>query len=316
METVMQSINDTYQRITDTIVKQLEAGTKPWIRPWRNDIRCSLTPRRATGEAYRGINVLMLWISSQIFGYEENTWMTYRQAQDLGAKVRKGEKGTLVVKYGTFTPKEREDDEDCSIPYLKGYTVFNVEQIENLPARFFSPADELPRAPVPHIETVETFVKNTGASVTYGGTKACYRPNCDDILMPDRHRFDSEVHLYSTLLHEIGHWTGAKHRLDRDLTGRFGSASYAADELVAELAASFLCADLGVDHDPRDNTAAYVASWLAVLKNDKRAIITAAAKAQSAADYLYGLQLSKNDRLHVPSGPQMDQAGSAFLNQV
>ncbi|MDX0409043.1 DUF1738 domain-containing protein [Sinorhizobium medicae] len=202
----MQSINDTYQRITDTIVKQLEAGTKPWIRPWRNDIRCSLTPRRATGEAYRGINVLMLWISSQIFGYEENTWMTYRQAQDLGAKVRKGEKGTLVVKYGTFTPKEREDDEDCSIPYLKGYTVFNVEQIENLPARFFSPADELPRAPVPHIETVETFVKNTGASVTYGGTKACYRPNCDDILMPDRHRFDSQVHLYSTLLHEIGHY--------------------------------------------------------------------------------------------------------------
>ncbi len=123
----MQSINDTYQRITDTIVKQLEAGTKPWIRPWRNDIRCSLTPRRATGEAYRGINVLMLWISSQIFGYEENTWMTYRQAQDLGAKVRKGEKGTLVVKYGTFTPKEREDDEDCSIPYLKGYTVLPAE---------------------------------------------------------------------------------------------------------------------------------------------------------------------------------------------
>ncbi|PLU82006.1 antirestriction protein, partial [Sinorhizobium medicae] len=113
-----------------------------------------------------------------------------------------------------------------------------------------------------------------------------------------------------------GHWTGAKHRLDRDLTGRFGSASYAADELVAELAASFLCADLGVDHDPRDNTAAYVASWLAVLKNDKRAIITATAKAQSAADYLHGLQLTKNDRLHVPSGPQMDQAGSAFLNQV
>lgn len=132
--------------------------------------------------------------------------MTYRQAQDLGAKVRKGEKGTLVVKYGTFTPKEREDDEDCPIPYLKGYTVFNVEQIENLPARFFSPADELPRAPVPHIETVETFVKNTGASVTYGGTKACYRPNCDDILMPDRHRFDSQVHPYSTLLHEIGHY--------------------------------------------------------------------------------------------------------------
>ncbi|KAB1082592.1 DUF1738 domain-containing protein [Neorhizobium galegae] len=285
----MQSIKDTYQRITDTIVEQLEAGTKPWVRPWRGNVRSSLIPRRATGDAYRGINVLMLWISGQMFGYEENTWMTYRQAQDLGAQVRKGEKGTLVVKYGTFTPKEREDDEERSIPYLKGYTVFNVEQIEKLPDRFFGPVEEIPATPVPHLETVETFVKNTGAIVNYGGAKACYRPSCDDILMPDRERFDSEIHLYSTLLHELGHWTGAKHRLDRDLSGRFGSASYAGDELVAELTASFLCADLGVAHDPRDNTAAYLASWLSVLKDEKRAIITAAAKAQSAADYLHEL---------------------------
>ncbi|RWB39785.1 MAG: DUF1738 domain-containing protein [Mesorhizobium sp.] len=286
----MQSIKDTYQRITDTIVEQLEAGTKPWIRPWRGSVRHSLIPRRATGEAYRGINVLMLWVSGQMFGYEENTWMTYRQAQDLGGQVRKGEKGTLVVKYGTFTPKEREDDEDRSIPYLKGYTVFNVEQIENLPDRFFSPAEELPSVPAPHIETVEAFVRNTGAKVSYSGTKACYRPSSDDILMPGRDRFESEVHLYSTLLHELSHWSGAQHRLDRDMSGRFGSESYAVEELIAELSASFLCADLGVAHDPRDNTAAYVASWLKVLKNDKRAIITAAAKAQAAAEYLMALQ--------------------------
>ncbi|TIV14258.1 MAG: DUF1738 domain-containing protein [Mesorhizobium sp.] len=286
----MQSIKDTYQRITDTIVEQLDAGTKPWIRPWRGSVRHSLIPRRATGEAYRGVNVLMLWVSGQMFGYEENTWMTYRQAQDLGGQVRKGEKGTLVVKYGTFTPQEREDDEDRSIPYLKGYTVFNVEQIENLPDRFVSPAEELPSVPVPHMETVEAFVGNTGAKVSYSGTKACYRPSSDDILMPDRDRFESEVHLYSTLLHELSHWTGPKHRLDRDLSGRFGTECYAVEELVAELAASFLCADLGVAHNPRDNTAAYLASWLAVLKNDKRAIITAAAKAQAAADYLTALQ--------------------------
>ncbi|RWB79362.1 MAG: DUF1738 domain-containing protein [Mesorhizobium sp.] len=288
----MQSIKDTYQRITDTIVEQLEAGTKPWIRPWRGSVRHSRIPRRATGEAYRGINVLMLWVSGQMFGYEENTWMTYRQAQDLGGQVRKGEKGTLVVKYGTFTPKEREDDEDRSIPYLKGYTVFNVEQIENLPDRFASPAEELPSVPVPHLETVEVFVRNTNARVSYSGTKASYRPTSDDILMPDRDRFESEVHLYSTLLHELSHWSGAKHRLDRDLSGRFGTECYAVEELVAELAASFLCADLGVAHDPRDNTATYLASWLAVLKNDKRAIITAAAKAQAAADYLHQLQSS------------------------
>lgn len=229
----MQSIKDTYQRITDAIIEQLEAGTKPWIRPWRGNSRGSLVPRRATGEAYRGINVLMLWLASELAGYEENTWMTYRQAQDLGGQVRKGEKGSLVVKYGTFTPREREDDDERAIPYLKGYTVFNVEQIENLPDRFYRPAEEPPATPVPHLETVETFVRNTGAAITYGGTAACYRPSPDDILMPDRARFVDEVHLYSTLLHEMSHWSGSKHRLDRDLSGRFGGESYAIEELVA-----------------------------------------------------------------------------------
>ncbi|MDW9645852.1 DUF1738 domain-containing protein [Sinorhizobium meliloti] len=286
----MQSIKDTYQRITDTIIEQLEAGTKPWIRPWRGNSRGSLVPRRATGEAYRGINVLMLWLASELAGYEEHTWMTYRQAQDLGGQVRKGEKGSLVVKYGTLTPKERKDDDERAIPYLKGYMVFNIEQIENLPDRFYRPVEELPTTPVPHLETVETFVRNTGAAITYGGTTACYRPAPDDILMPDRARFVDEVHLYSTLLHEMSHWSGAKHGLDRDLSGRFGSESYAIEELVAELSASFLCADLGVAHDPRDNTTTYLESWLKVLKGDKRAIITAAAKAQAAADYLHELQ--------------------------
>ncbi|NRP75197.1 DUF1738 domain-containing protein [Sinorhizobium meliloti] len=286
----MQNIKDTYQRITDAIIEQLEAGTKPWIRPWRGNSRGSLIPRRATGEAYRGINVLMLWLASELAGYEESTWITYRQAQDLGGQVRKNEKGALVVKYGTFTPKAREDDDERSIPYLKGYTVFNVEQIENLPERFYRPAEEMQATTIPLLETVETFVRKTGAAVTYGGTMACFRPAVDDILMPDRARFASEVHLYSTLLHEISHWSGAKTRLDRDLSGRFGSESYAIEELVAELSASFLCADLGVAHDPRDNTATYLESWLKVLKNDKRAIVTAAAKAQAAADFLTGLQ--------------------------
>ncbi|MBD9524427.1 DUF1738 domain-containing protein [Ensifer sp. ENS02] len=292
----MQNIKDTYQRITDAIIEQLEVGTKPWIRPWRGNSRGSLVPRRATGEAYRGINVLMLWLASELAGYEENTWMTYRQAQDLGGQVRKGEKGALVVKYGTFTPKEREDDDERAIPYLKGYTVFNVEQIENLPEQFYRSVEELPTTPVPHLEAVETFVRNTGAAITYGGTTACYRPAPDDILMPDRARFVDEVHLYSTLLHEIGHWSGAKHRLDRDLRGRFGSESYAMEELVAELSASFLCADLGVAHDPRDNTATYLESWLKALKSDKRSIITAAAKAQAAADFLQGLQSQEQSR--------------------
>ncbi|USJ28595.1 ArdC family protein [Ensifer adhaerens] len=286
----MQNIKDTYQRIADAVIEQLEAGTKPWIRPWRGNSRGSLVPRRVTGEAYRGINVLMLWLASEFAGYEENTWLTYRQAQEFGGQVRKGAKGALVVKYGTFAPKEREDDDDRGIPYLKGYTVFNVEQIENLPQEFYRPDEALPTAQVPHLEAVETFVRNTGAVITYGGTASCFRPTPDDILLPERARFVDEVHLYSTLLHEMTHWSGAKHRLNRDLTGRFGSESYAVEELVAELSASFLCADLGVAHDPQGNTASYLESWLKVLKNDKRAIVSAAAKAQAAADYLHGQQ--------------------------
>ncbi|MBD9561058.1 ArdC family protein [Ensifer sp. ENS03] len=286
----MQNIKDTYQRITDAVIEQLEAGTKPWVRPWRGNSRGSLVPRRVNGEAYRGINVLMLWLASELAGYEENTWLTYRQAQEFGGQVRKGEKGTLVVKYGTFAPKEREDDDNRGIPYLKGYTAFNVEQIEKLSQEFYRPTEELPTTQVPHLEAVETFVRNTGAVITYGGTTACFRPTPDDILLPERARFVDEVHLYSTLLHEMSHWSGAKHRLNRNLTGRFGSESYAIEELVAELSASFLCADLGVAHDPRGNTASYLESWLKVLKNDKRAIVSAAARAQAAADYLHGLQ--------------------------
>lgn len=280
--------NDTYQRITDAIIEQLEAGTKPWIRPWRSNSRGSLIPRRASGEAYRGINVLMLWLSGQLSGYDQNTWMTYRQADEQGGQVRKGEKGTLVVKYGTFTPKEREDDEQA-IPYLRGYTVFNVEQIENLPDRFTTPVEPVIAEPVPVDDRAERFVDMTGAAITYTGAQACYRPALDDILIPARDRFLDEVHLYSTVFHEIGHWSGAKHRLDRDLSGRFGSAAYAAEELVAELSGAFVCADLGIAHDPRDNTASYIDSWLKILKADKRAIVTAAAKAQAVADYLHSL---------------------------
>lgn len=288
----MTSTNDTYQRITDTIITQLEEGTKPWIRPWRGKTG-SIVPRRSTGDAYRGINVIMLWIASQIAGYEETTWMTYKQASELGGQVRKGEKGSLVVKYGTFTPKEERaggDEDEKRVGYLKGYTVFNVEQIENLPSQFFTPVEPQPSKPVVQIETVEQFVANTKARIAYGGTQACYRPTSDDIQMPDRERFLDETHLYSTLLHELSHWSGADRRLARDLTGRFGQEKYAMEELIAEMSAAFLCADLGVAHDPRENTASYLASWLKVLKSDKRAIVTAAAKAQAAADYLHTFQ--------------------------
>ncbi|MCP1201063.1 ArdC family protein [Notoacmeibacter sp. MSK16QG-6] len=292
----MTATNDTYQRITDMVVEQLEAGTKPWIRPWVGTGRAgAIMPRRANGEQYRGINVLMLWIASQMIGYQQNVWMTYRQALALGGQVRKGEKGSLVVKYGTFTPKEQDasdGDEDREVPYLRGYTVFNVEQIDNLPETYFTACEPVPDKVVPHLEIVERFVASTGAIITYGGTRACYRVSSDDILMPDRSRFIDETHLYSVLLHEMGHWSGRPDRTNRDLTVRFGSAGHALEEAVAELTSAFLCADLGIPHNPRDNTAAYIDSWLALLKKEKKAVFTAAAKAQSAADYLHSLQPS------------------------
>lgn len=190
----MQNIKDTYQRITDAVIEQLEAGTKPWIRPWRGNGRGSHIPRRATGEAYRD--------------------------HDFGGQVRKGERGALVVKYGTFAPKEREDDDDCGIPYFKGYTVFNVEQIENLPESFYRPAEALPTTPVPQLDTVEAFIHNTGASVTYGGTTACYRPATDDILLPARERFLDEGHWCQASPWPRYDWPVRKLRLRRRGTRR------------------------------------------------------------------------------------------------
>lgn len=289
----MITIKDTYQKITDQIIEQLEAGVRPWVQEWRTDTPgISATPLRASGDAYRGINTLMLWLARRMNGYGANTWLTFKQAVDLGGMVRKGETGHLVVKYGTFSPKGADAgvDPDRKVPFLKGYVVFNVDQIGGLPEHFYPSFDPAPHRHIEPLATVERFVEATGARVTFAGSAACYRPVTDDILMPDRRRFTSQTGLYSTWLHEVVHWSGAPHRLDRDLKNRFGSQAYAAEELVAEMASAFLCADLRVPHDPQGNTAAYIDDWLAVLRSDKRAIFTAAAKAQQAADYLHGLQ--------------------------
>lgn len=288
--------NDTYERITQTIVEQLENGVKPWISPWNGAPNMKL-PLRSNGQTYQGINVLALWIASLTFGYDQPMWMTFKQAQELGGQVRKGEKSTLVVKYGTFTPKDEMpvDNEERQIPYLKGYSVFNIRQIDGLPEHLFIQPDLPDNEIEPHV-IADNFIANTGAIIEFGGTQAYYRPSSDTITMPDRKRFVDQTHLYSTLLHELGHWTAAKSRLDRDLTGRFGSEAYAMDELVAELTSAFVCSDLQVPINPEENTATYISTWLEVLKNDPKAIFTAASKAQAAANYLHGLQPSELDK--------------------
>ena len=289
---------DIYQRVTDRIVSDLEQGVRPWMKPWNAEHAAGriTRPLRADGQPYNGINVLMLWASAVECGFATPIWMTYRQAAELGAHVRKGEKGSPVVYASTITRTEANEktgeEEDRDIPFMKGYTVFNVEQIEGLPAHFHTPAE--PRLdPVQRIDHAEAFFAATGADIRHGGNQAYYTVTHDYVQMPPFEAFVDAERYYETLGHETIHWTRHSSRLDRDFgRKRFGDEGYAMEELVAELGAAFLAADLDLTPEPREDHAAYIGSWLKVLKNDKRAIFTAASHAQRAADYLNGLQAS------------------------
>ena len=289
------SRQDVYTRITAQIVSALENGVRPWVRPWNAEHAAGriTRPLRHNGQPYSGINVLSLWASASVQGFAAPIWMTYRQAVELGGHVRKGEKGSPVVYANSITRSETDDsgvDVERDIHFLKGYTAFNVEQIEGLPAQYTAPA--APRLdPVARIARAESFFAATGATVSFGGNRAFYRPSTDSIVMPMFEAFKDAETFYSTLGHETVHWTSAKSRLDRDFGGkRFGSEGYAIEELVAELGAAFLCADLDLALEPREDHAAYIATWLEALKNDNRTIFTAASHAQRAADFISALQ--------------------------
>jgi antirestriction protein ArdC len=251
-------------------------------------------PLRGNGIPYGGINVLMLWVASMERGYSAPIWMTFRQAKELGAHVKKGEKGSLVVYANTYSRTETDEatgeDVERQIPFMKGYTVFNVEQIEGLPAHFTA-KKEPHRNPDERIAHAEQFFASTGAVVRHGGNAAFYAPGPDIVQMPDFESFRDAAAYYGTLAHECTHWTRHPKRLDRDFgRKRSGDEGYAMEELVAELGAAFLCADLELAPQIREDHAPYIAGWLKVLKEDKRAIFTAAAHAQKAADFLHGLQ--------------------------
>jgi antirestriction protein ArdC len=287
---------DLYQRVTDQIVLSLEQGVRPWMKPWSAEHAAGriTRPLRANGLAYQGINVVVLWSESVAKGYSAPIWMTFRQALELNAHVRKGERGSTVVYASkiTRTGTDRETGEETAetIPFLKSYTVFNVEQIEGLPAHFHALAE--PRLdPVQRIERVENFFANTKADIRNGGNMAYYNIGSDFVQMPPFEAFRDAESYYASLAHECTHWTRHESRLDRDLgRKKWGDAGYAMEELVAELGSAFLCADLDLTPEVREDHAAYIANWLEVLKNDKRAIFSAAAHAQKAADYLARLQ--------------------------
>jgi antirestriction protein ArdC len=287
---------DVYTRVTDKIVAVLEAGVRPWMQPWSVEHAAGRIsrPLRANGKPYQGVNVLLLWGEAMDKGYVAPFWMTFKQALELGGRVRKGEHGSLVVYADTFrkTEKDEETGEDVerSIPFMKGYTVFNVEQIEDLPERYYAkPADPLPASE--RLEHADRFFRNTRADIRYGGNRAFYAIGDDYIQMPPFEAFRNAESHAATLAHEATHWTRHPSRLDRDLGRKhWGDEGYAREELVAELGSAFLCADLGLAPEILEDHAAYIENWLKVLKDDKRFIFTAASHAQRAADYLHSLQ--------------------------
>ena len=293
---------DVYTRITDKIVSDLEQGVRTWLKPWNAEHAAGriTRPLRHNGQPYNGINILMLWATAVERGFAAPFWMTYRQAIELGAHVRKGEKGSLVVYANTITRTEFDVDtgkeEERDIPFMKGYSVFNVEQVEGLPAHFYAVA-EPQLDPVERIEHAEQFFAATSADIRHGGNQAYYAVGSDHVQMPPFEAFRDAESYYATLAHEMSHWTRHPKRLDRDFgRKRFGDEGYAMEELVAELGSAFLAADLGITPEVREDHAAYIGSWLKVLKNDKRAIFTAAAHAQRAADFLHSQQKEEDDR--------------------
>jgi antirestriction protein ArdC len=291
---------DVYTRITNKIVADLEQGVRTWMRPWDagNTAGRISRPLRHNGQPYSGINILMLWASAVEKGFTAPTWMTFQQALELKAHVRKGEKGSLVIYTNTITKTEtsnNNEETERAVRFLKAYTVFNVAQIDGLPESYYS----LPQAaltPIARIAHAEGFFAATGAEIRYGGNRAFYAVEPDYIQMPPIEAFRDAESFFATLAHESAHWTKRETRLNRDFgRQRFGDEGYALEELVAELTAAFLCADLELTPEVRDDHAAYIGHWLTALKNDRRMIFTAAAHAQRAADFLHALQSAKTE---------------------
>ncbi|MGE3335886.1 MAG: ArdC family protein [Rhodospirillaceae bacterium] len=282
-----------YQEVTDKIVSELEQGRFPWVQPWGGaSAALGLPKNAATTRRYSGINVLVLWGAVIEKGYRGQNWLTFRQALTLGGSVRKGEKGTTVFYADKFIPKgeiaraAKEGDDPNPVPFLKRFTVFNVEQCDGLPETAFAGIAPLPeREIIPH---AEDLIKRTGANFRIGGNRAFYQKVDDFIQVPPQPAFHQQIDYYRTCFHELGHWTGAKHRLARDHSGRFGSHPYAREELTAEITSAFVCAALGIVPTVRHTD--YLASWLDVLKEDNRAIFRAASQASKAADFILAFE--------------------------
>lgn len=284
---------DLYQNVTDRILAKLEAGVAPWVQSWTT--RGSGVPMNAvTNRPYSGINILLYWIS-QDKGYAAPRFLTFNQAKQAGGFVKKGEKGMPLYFFKKIPGTDKVTGDKKDFMLLREYTVFNVDQCEGLSdaIRLGRHHDVAPKNKEEREADADAFIKASGADFREGVGKPCYIPSKDFISMPAWKDFHGQQAFYGVAFHELAHWTGAKSRLDRDLSGRFKTKQYAAEELIAEIASSFLCAEFGFD--TVDNSAAYINSWMELLREDPKAIFTAASKAQAAADYLRGKALADTE---------------------
>jgi antirestriction protein ArdC len=301
-----------YAEITDKIIAELEAGRFPWVQPWGKTGTASaldLPSNASTGRRYSGINVLILWGAVIEGGFSTQNWLTFRQAKALAGNVRKGARGTTVVFAGRFTPGEQDrpgprmDEKSGGIPFLRRFSVFNIEQCEGLPD------DLVATVPAPAMDLIlpraEQLIEQTGADFRVGGARAYYDILNDHIQVPPPQAYFDPINWHRTACHELGHWTGHPDRLKRDLSGAFGTKKYAFEELVAEITAAFVCAALNIL--PSVRHADYIGSWLELLRGDERAIVRAASQANKAADYL--LNFLPDEVSHrVVSGDQDQEA--------
>ncbi len=286
-----------YDEITDKIIAELEAGRVPWAEPWGTAAAkapLAMPKNASTARQYSGVNILILWGSVIEHGFTGQSWLTFRQALSMGGHVRKGERGTTVVYADRFIPNDEKKraaetgEEAQAIPFLKRFTVFNTDQCDDLPDEI---ATTVP-PPLPGLiePRVEAVIKATGIDFRIGGNCACYIPSEDYVQVPPPAAYFEPINWHRTALHELGHASGHRSRLNRDLSGARGSKKYAFEELIAELCAAFSCASLGIVPTVRHSD--YIGSWLEVLRDDNRAIVRAASAASKAADYLLAFQPS------------------------
>jgi len=288
-------MRDLHAEITARIVARLEVGAVPWRQPWSSKGFGVMPRNAATQRAHSGANVILLWSRAQESGYSAPLWLTFKQALELDGNVRKGEKGETVI-YVAKVIKEDKDGKRRAIPFLKAYTVFNTSQCDNLPAKIVAPnADAHIVNPNTRDEIADAFIASTGADLRHGEARAYYRPIGDYVNMPPFETFKNVSSYYGVAFHELGHWTGSEKRLNRTFGKKFGDQAYSAEELVAELTSAFLCGEFGFDNNGVD--ADYIATWIRFLTDHSSAIITAAAAASRAVEFMHGLALEDDETL-------------------